>query len=97
MLNYKLSKLDATNSYENPYHTEKGEGMVPLNMMEPGRTVRVCRITGRDDVRRHLSELGFTADADVTIISRVGGGMILQLRDGRIALDERMAGRILVR
>lgn len=69
--------------------------MMPLTMAKPGETVTVRRITGRDDVRRHLAELGVVADSPVTVVQSIAGNLVLQVKGGRIALDSRMAGRIL--
>ena len=56
----------------------------------------IRRITGRDEARRHLENLGFVAGEQVTVISELNGSLILQLRDGRVALDRALAARILV-
>ena len=69
---------------------------MPLWMAKPGERVRIRRITGRDEVRQRLSELGFVVDAVVTVVSEMGGSLILQVKDSRVALDKSMAGRILV-
>jgi len=68
---------------------------MPLTMAKAGETVTIRKITGRDEVRQHLAELGFVVGESVTVISRLGGNLILQVKEGRIALDSRMAGRIL--
>ncbi len=68
---------------------------MPLTMAKPGETVIIRRITGRDDVRQHLAELGFVVDQAVTVISDLGGNLILQVKDSRVALDRTMANRIL--
>lgn len=70
--------------------------MMPLSMARPGDTLTIRRITGRDEVRRHLSELGFTVDSVVTVVTELGGNLILQVRDSRVALDRSLASRILV-
>lgn len=70
--------------------------MMPLTMVEAGETVTIRKITGRDEVRRHLAELGFVVDNDVTVVSRLGGNLILQVKDSRIALDGTMANRIMI-
>ena len=70
--------------------------MMPLTMAEAGETVTIRKITGRDEVRRHLAELGFVVDNDVTVVSRLGGNLILQVKDSRIALDGTMANRIMI-
>ncbi len=69
---------------------------MPLSMAKPGETVTIRRITGKDEVRRHLAEMGFVVDAVVTVVSELAGSLILQVKDSRVALDQRMAGRILI-
>ena len=69
---------------------------MPLTMAAPGEAVTIRKITGRDDVRQHLAELGFVVDESVTVVSRLGGNLILQVKDSRIALDETMANRIMI-
>lgn len=56
----------------------------------------IQKITGKDEVRQHLAELGFVLDSAVTVVSEMGGNLILQVRESRIALDRTMANRILV-
>ncbi len=69
--------------------------MMPISMADPGQTVTIRRITGKDEVRRHLAELGFVVDSTVTVVNRLGGNLILQVRDSRIALDAGLANRIM--
>ena len=56
--------------------------MMPLAMAQIGETVKIRKITGRDEVRQHLAELG--------------GSLIIQVRDSRVALDQAMANRIMI-
>ena len=70
--------------------------MMPLTMAKAGETVTIRKITGRDEVRQHLAELGFVVDGAVTVVSELGGNLILQVKDSRVALDRNMATRILV-
>ncbi len=65
-------------------------------MAKPGEKVRIKKITGKDDVRQHLAELGFVVDSVITIVSEMGGNLILQVKESRIALDKSMATRILI-
>ena len=69
---------------------------MPLAMAKPGETFTISKITGKDQVRQHLAELGFVVDAEVTVVSELGGNLILQVKDSRVALDKDMATRILV-
>ena len=70
--------------------------MMPLTMAKTGETVTVRKISGKDEVRQHLAELGFVVDSDVTVVSEIGGNLIVQVKDSRIALDKTMANRIMV-
>ena len=70
--------------------------MMPLTMARPGETVVIRKITGRDEVRQHLAELGFVVDESVTVISEMAGNLILQVKDSRVAVDRTMANRILI-
>ena len=65
-------------------------------MARPGETVTIRRITGKDDVRQHLAELGFVVDSDVTVVTELAGNLIIQVKDCRVALDRTMAGRIMI-
>ena len=70
--------------------------MMPLTMARPGETVVIRKITGRDEVRKHLAELGFVVDESVTVISEMAGNLILQVKDSRVAVDRTMANRIMI-
>jgi len=70
--------------------------MMPLTMANPGERVTIRKITGKDEVRQHLAELGFVVDGDVTVVSQIAGSLIVQVKDSRVALDRGMANRIMV-
>ena len=70
--------------------------MMPLTMAKTGETVVIRKITGKDEVRQHLAELGFVMDSDVLVVNGIGGNLIVQVKDSRIALDKTMANRIMV-
>ena len=70
--------------------------MMPLAMAQIGETVKIRKITGRDEVRQHLAELGFVVDTDVTVVAELGGSLIIQVKDSRVALDQAMANRIMI-
>ena len=70
--------------------------MMPLTMARTGETVTIRKITGKDEVRQHLAELGFVVDSDITVVSEIGGNLILQVKDSRVALDKTMANRIMI-
>jgi ferrous iron transport protein A len=69
---------------------------MPLTMARAGETVVIRRVTGKDEVRQHLAELGFVADGQVTVVSALAGSLILQVKGSRVALDKGMASRIFI-
>lgn len=69
---------------------------MPLTMAKPGDTLIIRKITGKDEVRQHLAELGFVVGESITVVNVLGGNLILQVKESRIALDQTLARRILV-
>ena len=69
---------------------------MPLTLAPIGTPSVIRKITGKDDVRQHLAELGFVVDSDVTVVSEIAGNLILQVKDSRVALDKTMANRIMI-
>ncbi len=69
---------------------------MPLTMARTGETVTIRKVTGKDEVRQHLAELGFVVDGTVTVVNEIAGNLIVQVKDSRVALDKTMAGRILI-
>lgn len=69
--------------------------MIPLTAAKAGETVPIKKITGRDELRRHLAEMGFVVDDDVTVVNEMAGNLIVQVKDSRVALNKDMANRIL--
>lgn len=69
---------------------------MPLTMAKPGENVTIQKITGKDEVRLHLAEMGFVVGETVTVVSEISGNLIIQVKEARIALDKSMAMRIMV-
>lgn len=77
--------------------TEKGrEWTMPLTMANLGEPLTIQRVTGKDQVRRHLAELGLVPGGRVMVVSTMAGNLILQVQESRIALDKTLAARILI-
>jgi len=70
--------------------------MIPLAMANTLETYVIRKITGKDEVRRHLAELGFVVGEEVSVVNSLGGNVILSIKDSRVALDKTMAMRIKV-
>ncbi len=68
---------------------------MPLTMAKPGEMLTIHKITGRDEVRQHLAELGFVVGERVCVVNELGGNLIVQVKESRIALSKALAARIL--
>ena len=70
--------------------------MMPLTMPPKGQEEKIIRIGGKDEVRRHLGELGFVAGGLVTVVSEAAGNMIVNVKGARIAIGREMAAHIFI-
>ncbi len=69
---------------------------MPLSMMNIGEKGMVTNVTGKDETRRFLENLGFVRGSEVTVVSEISGSMIVNVKDTRVAVDKTMANRIMV-
>lgn len=70
--------------------------MMPLNMIGTGCSAFVRRVSGNEETRRYLGNLGFVNGAEVHVVSEIGGNVIVNIKDSRIAINKDMASHILV-
>ena len=69
---------------------------MPLTMAPVGVQSRILKITSRDETRKFLEKLGFVVGGSVTVVSELGGNMIVNVKDARVAIDKAMANRIMI-
>ena len=69
---------------------------MPLTFCSIGENYRVRHLLGEAAVRQHLNELGFSVGSPVSGISRFGGNLIVKVKESRLAMDRKLASRILV-
>lgn len=69
---------------------------MPLSMVRAGENSIIKKVGGREDTRKFLENLGFVAGSAVTVISRSGGNVIVNIKDSRVAIGTDMASRIIV-
>ncbi len=70
--------------------------MMPLVMMGIGGSGTIRKVGGSDETRRFLGNLGFVAGTKVTVLSEIGGNVIVNIKDSRVALNADMARHIMV-
>ena len=70
--------------------------MIPLTLAEVGEKNIIKKIRGKQEVKAHLENLGFVVGGTVTIINSIGGNVIVNVRESRIAISKEMAQKIMV-
>ena len=70
--------------------------MLPLNYSDIGEENTIRRIGGSPEIKKHLEDMGFVVGSNVTVISRLGGNVIVRVKESRVAINEDLARRIMV-
>lgn len=70
--------------------------MMPLTMAKTGEVNVIKKVGGKEDTRRFLENLGFVAGGNVTVVSAVGGNMIVNVKESRVAINKDMANKIMI-
>ena len=51
---------------------------------------------GSPEVKKHLENLGFVVGGNVMIVNKLGGNVIVNVKEARVAISEEMAQKIMV-
>ena len=70
--------------------------MMPLNLANLDEEVMIRRIGGSQEGRQHLENLGFVVGGNVTVVTSLGGNIIVNVKESRVAISEEMARKIMV-
>lgn len=70
--------------------------MMPLEFANPGEENVIKKISGSAEVKKHLENLGFVTGGKVTVISKLGGNVIVNVKETRVAISEEMARKIFI-
>ena len=69
---------------------------MPLSMVNEGEDFLIKKVSGKEEVRRFLENLGFVPGAKVSLVSRICGNVIVLIKDSRVAISSEMAQKIIV-
>ena len=69
---------------------------MPLTMAREGEVTSIKRVGGKEEVRRHLENMGFVPGTNVTVISVKNGNVIVNVKDARVAISKEMANKIMI-
>ena len=74
----------------------KDVDLMPLSMMQVGETKEIQDLHGKEEVKRRLQDLGFVKGEKVEVVGENSSGMILVVKEVRIALNKGVASQIMV-
>ena len=69
---------------------------MPLTFANVGEENMIRKVGGNPEVKKHLENLGFVAGGSVTVVSAIGGNLIVNVTESRVAISREMAGKILI-
>ena len=78
----------------NSNQNKGGRSMMPLNLAEAGEDNIIKKIGGKPEVKKHLENLGFVVGGNVKVISSLGGNIIVNVKETRVAISSEMAQKI---
>ena len=70
--------------------------MMPLSLANIGEENLILKVSGNPEVKKHLEDLGFVAGGTATLISSMGGNVIVRVKESRVAISEEMARKIMI-
>lgn len=69
---------------------------MPLSMVKEGEPNVIRKVGGKEETKKFLENLGFVTGGTVTVVSSIGGNMIVNIKDSRVAIGRDMANKIMV-
>lgn len=70
--------------------------MMPLTLAAIGEENLIKKIGGKAEVKKHLENLGFVVGGNVTVITTLGGNVIVNVKEARVAISKEMAQKIMI-
>ncbi|MCD7773984.1 MAG: ferrous iron transport protein A [Clostridiales bacterium] len=70
--------------------------MMPLTLATVDEENIIKKVGGKPDVKKHLEELGFVAGGKVKVITEIGGNIIVNVKETRVAISKEMAQKIMI-
>ena len=69
---------------------------MPLSMAKAGEQNSIKKVGGQAETRQFLENLGFVVGCPVTVIAEIGGNVIVNIKESRVAISREMAKKIMV-
>ena len=72
------------------------QDLMPLTLAAAGEENIIRKVGGNPEAKKHLEDLGFVAGGSATVVSALGGNLIVKVKESRVAISEEMARKIMI-
>ena len=69
---------------------------MPIALAPTNTEIKVVKILADEKTKKHLESLGILIGSSLFVVSSVNGGVVVAVKEGRLALDRSVASKILV-
>lgn len=69
---------------------------MPIGLAPTNVEMTVVKVLTDEKTKKHLESLGILVNSKITVLSSVNGGVVIAVKEGRLALDKSIASKILV-
>ena len=69
---------------------------MPLSFAEIGKTQIIKKLGGSPEVKKHLEDLGFHVGGEIRVVNTLGGNLIVNVKDSRVAISKELANKIMI-
>ena len=69
---------------------------MPLIMAKPGEVNIIKNVGGKEETKQFLNNLGFVVGAEIIVISKLNGNLIVNIKGTRVAISKDMAAKITI-
>ena len=70
--------------------------MMPLAYADVGQTQIIKRLGGSPEVKKHWEDLGFHVGGEISVVNTMGGNLIVNVKECRVAVSRELANRIMI-
>ena len=69
---------------------------MPIYLAPTNINLRVIKVLTDEKTKKHLESLGITINSSLMLISSNNGGVVVLVKEGRLALDRNISSKIFV-
>lgn len=69
---------------------------MPLSIAPLNEELRIIKVLAKDKLKQHLADMGICVGEKITLLAKASGNIICIVKEGRVAIDQDLASKVLV-